>query len=142
MNAALLVLRLVRTAVRRTRPVNLSVTELRALDYLNANPDASLSAIADYVGLALPTISVLVDGLARRGLVARLPASRDRRRLRLRVTAAGRAALRKVREAARAALADRLVELSPRERTLVARAMAVLSAATAPRGPAARSHGR
>jgi len=141
-NTAQLVLRLVRAAVRRQHPVNLSVTQLRALDYVSANPGTSLSAVADYVGLALPSASVLVDGLARRVLVARLVASGDRRRLQLRVTPAGSAALRKVLAAARAEVAGRLADLTPRERALVARALARISAALAPRGHVARSHGR
>jgi DNA-binding MarR family transcriptional regulator len=141
-NAAQLVLRLLRAEVRRQHPVNLSVTQLRALDYLSANPDTSLSAVADYVGLTLPSASVLIDGLARRRLVGRRAAPRDRRRLRLRVTAAGQGALRKTLDAARAALADRLGALAPRDRALVARAMAHISAAAAPRGHAAATHGR
>src|SRR5437764_4190573 len=56
-NTAQLVLRLVRGAVRRQHPVNLSVTQLRALDFVSANPGTSLSAVADYVGLALPSAS-------------------------------------------------------------------------------------
>src|SRR6266705_2135926 len=91
LNAAQLVLRLVRAEVRRQHPVNLSLTQIRALDYVRANPDTSLSAVADYVGLALPSASVLMDGLASRALVARFAGSGDRRRLRLRVTAAGKA---------------------------------------------------
>src|SRR2546428_924934 len=90
-NTAQLVLRLVRAAVRRQHPVNLSVTQLRALDYVSANPGTSLSAVADYVGLALPSASVLVDGLARRALAARLGAAGDRRRPQPRGTPAGRA---------------------------------------------------
>src|SRR6059058_3213114 len=117
-NTAQLVLRLVRGAVRRQHPVNLSVTQLRALDFVSANPGTSLSAVADYVGLALPSASVLIDGLTRRALVARLVASGDRRRLRLWVTAAGHAALRKVLAAARAEVAGRLADLTPRERAL------------------------
>src|SRR2546430_12310220 len=77
-NTALLVLRLVRAAVGRQHPVNLSVTQLRALDYVSANPGTSLSAVADYVGLALPSASVLVDGLARRGAGAPPRAGRRR----------------------------------------------------------------
>src|SRR5207245_10149269 len=113
-NTAQLVLRLVRAAVRRQHPVNLSVTQLRALDYVSANPGTSLSAVADYVGLALPRASVLVDGLARRVLGARLVASGDRRRLQLRVTPAGSAALRKVLAAARAEGAGPRAALAPR----------------------------
>src|SRR5438552_16203425 len=120
-NTAQLVLRLVRAAVRRQHPVNLSVTQLRALDYVSANPGTSLSAVADYVGLALPSASVLVDGLARRVLVARLGASGHRRRLQLPVTPAGRAALRKVLAAARAEAAGRRAALTPPEPPLVAR---------------------
>jgi len=37
--------------------------------------------MAGYAGLALPSMSTLVDGLVRRGLVARLDAPEDRRRL-------------------------------------------------------------
>ena len=142
LDAAQLVIRLVRAKVGRRHRANLSLTQLRALDYLSANPDTSLSAVADYVGLALPSTSVLIDGLAGRGLVARLAAPGDRRRLRLRVTAAGRAALRKVLDAARATVAERFADLTPRDRALIAPAMARISAAVAPRGHAARAHGR
>ncbi|PYO76592.1 MAG: MarR family transcriptional regulator [Gemmatimonadetes bacterium] len=140
LNAAQLVVRLARAEVRRQHPGNLSLTQLRALDYLSADPDASLSAVADYVGLTLPSTSVLIDGLAGRGLVARRAAPGDRRRLRLRLTAAGNAGLRTVLVAARAAVADRLKDLAPRDRALITRAMARISAAAAPTGHAARSH--
>src|SRR5256885_4470398 len=81
----LLVTRLVTPEVRRLRPKRLSLSHVRALGFLDANPDADLSALADYVGLTLPSMSTLVDGLVRRGLVVRLAAPRDRRRLRLRL---------------------------------------------------------
>src|SRR2546428_4783929 len=83
LNAAQLVVRLARAEVRRQHPGNLSLTQLRALDYLSADPDASLSAVADYVGLTLPSTSVLIDGLAGRGLDARRAAPGARRPLRL-----------------------------------------------------------
>ena len=119
----LLVTRLVTPEVRRLRPKQLSLSHMRALGFLDANPDADLSAIADYVGLTLPSMSTLVDGLVRRGLVVRLAAPRDRRRLRLRLTAAGRAALRSALAAAQAVLETRFADLSPGERALVHRAM-------------------
>ncbi len=119
----LLVTRLVTPEVRRLRPKQLSLSHMRALGFLDANPDADLSAIADYVGLTLPSMSTLVDGLVRRGLVVRLAAPRDRRRLRLRLTGAGRAALRSALAAAQAVLETRFAVLSPGERALVHRAM-------------------
>src|SRR2546427_5376369 len=50
----LLVTRLVTPEVRRLRPKQLSLSHMRALGVLDANPDADLSAIADYVGPTLP----------------------------------------------------------------------------------------
>src|SRR2546421_12899276 len=115
----LLVTRLVTPEVRRRGPKQLSLSHMRALGFLDANPDADLSAIADYVGLTLPSMSTLVDGLVRRGLVVRLAAPRDRRRLRLRLTGAGRAALRSALAAAQAVLETRFADLSPGARALV-----------------------
>ena len=119
----LLVTRLVTPEVRRLRPKQLSLSHMRALGFLDANPDADLSAVSDYVGLMLPSMSALVEGLVRRGLVARLAAPRDRRRLRLRLTRAGKAALRSALAAARAVLETRLTDLPRGERALVHRAM-------------------
>ena len=122
----LLVTRLVTPELRRRGPKQLSLSHIRALGFLDATRDADLSAVADYVGLTLPSTSTLVDGLARRGLVVRLAAPHDRRRLRLRLTRAGNGALRTAVAAAQAVLDARFAELSPSERALVARAMACL----------------
>src|SRR5260370_23063588 len=120
----LLVTRLVTPELRRSRPKQLTLSQLRALDFLANNPDAALSAVADYVGLALPSTSALVDGLVRRGLVARLAAPEDRRRLRLRLTGPGDPALRTAPAVAQAAPAPRFAALSERERAHIARALA------------------
>jgi DNA-binding MarR family transcriptional regulator len=139
LQTTLLVTRLVTPEVRRLRPKQLSLSQIRALDFLDGNPDAALMAVADYVGLAPPSTSALVDGLVRRGLVARLAAPDDRRRLRLRLTGAGRGALRTALAASQAVLAARFGALSPRERALVARALARLRPfVTRGRGPRPR----
>jgi len=119
----LLVTRLVTPEVRRLRPKRLSLSHVRALGFLDANPDADLSALADYVGLALPSTSTLIDGLARRGLVVRRAAPHDRRRLRLRLTGSGKGALGTALAAARRVLDARFAGLSPSDCALVARAL-------------------
>jgi len=135
----LLVTRLVTPEVRRLGPKQLSMSHVRTLGFLDANPDVALSAVADYVGLTPPSTSSLVDGLARRGLVVRLAAPRDRRRLRLRLTGAGKGALRAALAVAQAVLHARFAELSPSSRALVARAMARLHPfLTRGKGPRAR----
>ena len=119
----LLVTRLVTPEVRRLRPMRLSLSHTRALGFLDANPDADLSALADYVGLALPSTSTLIDGLTRRGLVVRRAAPNDRRRLRLRLTGSGKGALGTALAAARRVLDARFAGLSPSDRALVGRAL-------------------
>src|SRR3989441_7806170 len=126
LEVTLLVTRLVTPEVRRRGPRPLSLSHMRALGFLDGNPDADLSAVADYVGLTLPSMSALVDGLLRRGLVARLAAPHDRRRLRLRLTTTGNKALGTALAAAEAVLETRFSDLPPAKRALVVRAMACL----------------
>src|SRR2546428_10723434 len=124
LEVTLLATRLVTPEVRRRGRKQLSLSHMRALGFLDANPDGDLSAVADYVGLTLPSMSALVDGLVRRGLVARLAAPHDRRRLRLRLTATGNKALRARLAAAEAGLQTRFSDIPPGQRAVVLRAMA------------------
>ncbi len=48
-----------------------------------------LSGLAEYLGVSLPTMSKLVQGLESRGLVARTRDERDRRRIALELTEVG-----------------------------------------------------
>src|SRR2546425_10983901 len=67
----LLVTRLVTPEVRRRGPKQLSLSHMRALGFLDTNPDADLSAVADLFGLTPPSMSTLLGGVGRRGPVGR-----------------------------------------------------------------------
>ncbi|MEW5957650.1 MAG: MarR family transcriptional regulator [Chloroflexota bacterium] len=121
-----LIMRVIRTEMRRNRTPDLSVPQFRALAYLQHHPDASLSAIAEHIGLTLPSMSKLIDGLVGRGLVIREIAPADRRRVRLALSEPGQAMFHSVRTATLAYLAQRLATLSPDERNTVILAMQVL----------------
>lgn len=123
LDVALLVVRLVRAEIRRSRPAGLSLNQLRALSCVKQTPDASLSLVADSLGLALPSASHLVNGLVRRGMLERRPGATDRRRLRLTLTRAGRASLDRALAVTRRHVADRLAPLTPAQRTRVIEAM-------------------
>lgn len=111
----------------RSRPTNgLTLTQLKSLAYVRSSAGASLSDVADYVGLGAPTVSKVIDDLVRQEMVRREPSAEDRRRVTLRITRRGRTALRTVREPALAALAQRLATLSDDERATVLRAMELL----------------
>ncbi|MCY3017918.1 MAG: MarR family transcriptional regulator [Planctomycetota bacterium] len=118
-----LIMRTIRREVRREHKPDLSVPQFRTLAFLYHEPGASLSQVAEFVGLMLPSMSKIVDGLVERGLVARETCPEDRRRLGLTLTAAGKSLFMVARRAARARLAEILRPLSASDRAGVVNAM-------------------
>jgi long-chain acyl-CoA synthetase len=72
---------------------DLSLSQYRLLAFLSQG-DWAASALADRLQVSRPSITGLVDGLVKRGLVERRPRADDRRRVDHVLTAAGRTALR------------------------------------------------
>jgi DNA-binding MarR family transcriptional regulator len=87
------VLQAVRMAIASAETPVLTIPQFRTLHYIKEHPGASLSATADFLGLTLPSVSKLVDQLVRRGMLGRIDASDDRRRMILRITPKGDALL-------------------------------------------------
>lgn len=116
----------IRCHVRSQRGHDLSVLQLRTLAFLDRQPGAPLSAVADHVGLTLPSMSTQVSNLVERSLILRTTSQADRRCIALRLTEQGAALLASVRENARAALAANLIHLSDMERTQVLEALMLL----------------
>ncbi|MEN6369744.1 MAG: MarR family transcriptional regulator [Thermotogota bacterium] len=123
-----LVMRAVRAEMRSRRGSDLSVPQFRVLVFVRRRPGASLSDVAQHVGMLLPSMSKLVTGLVARGLVSRTPSKTDRRRLVLVLTAKGGALVESARRGAQAGLARRLSGLSREDREAVARALSALDA--------------
>jgi DNA-binding MarR family transcriptional regulator len=120
------VVRLVRAEIHRSRPARLSLQQVRALGCVDRAAGASLSLVAEQLGLALPSASHLVDGLVRRGLLARRNDAADRRRIRLDLTARGTAALRRAMDLARTTVAERIAGLTASERRAVVESIDLL----------------
>jgi long-chain acyl-CoA synthetase len=78
---------------------DLSLSQYRLLAFL-AQGDWAASALADRLNVSRPSITGLVDGLVKRGLVERRPSADDRRRIDHVLTAAGRKSLREADERA------------------------------------------
>jgi DNA-binding MarR family transcriptional regulator len=121
-----LIMRAIRAEMRRHRGFELSVTQFRALAFLKHYQGASLSDAAEFVGLTLPSMSKLMDGLVARQLVRREISATDRRRITLVLTEAGQATLQLAYEATQAYLARRLAGLSTQEQATVEQAMQIL----------------
>ncbi len=126
MDAALLVTRLVRRELGRRQPGGLSVSQVRALSFLDWNQGASLAEVAEHIGLGAPATSRMVDDMVRRGLVARDAAADDRRRIALALLPEGTRALERAVAAARAPLAERLARLGAQDRARLSGALASL----------------
>jgi DNA-binding MarR family transcriptional regulator len=104
----------------------LSLQQFRALAMIHRRPSASLSAVADHLGVSLPTASRVVNGLVEQGLLARKPCAEDRRQLSLAIAPAGQTVLHTAWSATQNRLSDQMRSLSPVQRRAIAQAMQAL----------------
>ena len=118
-----LIMQFIRVEMRRSRGPGISVPQFRVLAFLDRAEGASLSAAADRVGLSLPAMSRLIDGLVDRDLVQREESPEDRRRITLQLTSLGRELVRTARAAAQARLAEVLATLPASQRAEVTQGM-------------------
>lgn len=109
-----LIMRHIRSELRRRAMQGLNVPQYRTLNYLRRHPDASLSSVAEYLGLTPPTVSKMIQKLVEQGIIIRNSAS-DRRQVRLSLSEAGVSALTQAREETRTQLAESLKTLSQEE---------------------------
>ena len=130
------VMRTIRAELRRHRTADLSVPQFRTLAFIDRQADASVSDVAEHIGLTLPSMSKIVEGLVIRKLVTRQTHAVDRRRMTLALTARGQTALQSSRAATRACLAEDLAALNDRQRDTIVQAMEILRPVFTPQGEA------
>jgi DNA-binding MarR family transcriptional regulator len=121
-----LVMRGIRKQLRKHGARVLSVPQFRTLLFISRNKGASLSEVAEHIGLSMPSMSALVDGLVARNYVVRRTHQYDRRRMTLILTERGESTLRAAREGTQAYLRERFSRFSEAERGTVVRAMRIL----------------
>ncbi|MCL6449807.1 MAG: MarR family transcriptional regulator [Acetobacteraceae bacterium] len=120
------VMRFLRAEMRRHAGLGLSVPQFRTLVYLHRHPGATLSDVAEHLGITLPAMSRLVDRLVERGLSSRKVHPGDRRCVTLALTAEGEGVLGTVRDKARAEVAGALASLAPEQRDVLREALSLL----------------
>jgi len=116
----------IRETMRAGRSPDLTVAQFRALGYVGRHEGATLSALADHLGLSRPAASKLVQTLVDRGLVEREQGEDDRRQVALRVSPQALASWRKAREGTRRWMAERLSGLPREDRDALASGLRVL----------------
>jgi DNA-binding MarR family transcriptional regulator len=104
---------------------DLSLPQFRTLVCVNQDPEASLSAVAHFLGSSMPTASRIVAGLVQKGLLVRRGCA-DRRQVSLELTGAGRSLMEKAWSGAQEALEGKVKSFDARERALVTSAMHLL----------------
>lgn len=126
LRAVPLVMRTMRAEMRTCRTIPLSVLQFRALYYVKRHSQASLSDVAAHVGVTLPSMSRLVDGLVDRKLLTRRGSAGDRRRLTLRLTGSGQTLVRTAHKFTEASIASRVSALDRGDLATVVRSMELL----------------
>jgi DNA-binding MarR family transcriptional regulator len=113
------------SAVEDVTP-RLSPRQILALRAVRRRPEPNLTALAERLGVGLPTASRLCDRLEAAGLLQRFVRLDDRREVRLVVTERGHAFLADVTERLSARLTEALGALPPAERARVEQALRAL----------------
>ena len=121
-----IMMRVIRSHLRRHGARELSIPHFRTLTFVYNHEGTSLSDVAEHIGLSLPAMSTLVDGLVSRGLIIRQENREDRRRMTLSLTNSGRAKLDSAYKATRIQLAKSLRRLSTSDCATVISAMKLL----------------
>jgi len=118
------------------RGLRLSSAQLFALRQLAEHPGASINELAALTFTHQSSVSVVVQRLVARGLVARLPTGVDRRRHRFCLTAAGRRLLRRAPPAVQDRLITSIAALPAAERRALVRSLGALARSVAPKAAA------
>jgi len=129
-----LVMRVVRSEMRRQGARVVSVPQFRTLAFVWRHPGTSLAGVAGHLGVTAPTASAIVDRLVRRGLLARAADARERRRVVLTLTPAGTRLLSRLRRQARRQVAARLAGAPSADLRRITEGLAVLGRLFRPDG--------
>lgn len=105
---------------RLARKDSCSFLGFQTLRYIKAKKDSSMRDVAAHFMITPPAATLLVEGLVEERLIARAVDTKDRRTIRLRVTAKGNALLEKNARHASRALARLFSGLTPGEQAAFA----------------------
>jgi len=107
-----LVMRFIRADMRAHSAAFLSIPQLRSLAFINRNPGASLSDLAEHLGVTSATASATIERLVQRDFVERIAHPQERRRVLLNLTEEGKCQLKQSQDQTRAHITDLLTGLT------------------------------
>lgn len=104
----------------------ITIPQFRALMTLQNHAGATVSLMAEHLGVSLPAVSRLIDGLVERGFITRATPAHDRRRVQLSLTEDGRAMLGRVHQQAIGFLAGHLTAFLDDDLERISQSMVLL----------------
>jgi DNA-binding MarR family transcriptional regulator len=113
------IVQFMRTEMRSQRESSLSVPQFRLLAFLSHHPKASLSEVAEHLGVTPATASAMTERLVQHDLVDRADHPQERRSIMLNLTESGSIRLEQMRDSTRRKMAHVLGELTVEELTKV-----------------------
>jgi DNA-binding MarR family transcriptional regulator len=116
-----------RDMVQAIDELDLSFTQVKALQHLNDDVPVSLKTIGERLQLSLPAVSRAVEGLVKRGFVTRTEDTDDRRSKLVRITPQGRATVEELVAIRRVSLHRFVETLTPEERDALAPGLRTLA---------------
>jgi DNA-binding MarR family transcriptional regulator len=121
-----LLMRFIRADMRTHSADSLSIPQLRSLAFLKRNPGASLSEVAEHLGVTCATASTTIERLVQRNLVQRTDHPQERRRVVLNLTQQGKQLLEESQDKTRAHIANILENLTPEQVSQIEEGLALL----------------
>lgn len=122
-----LVMQFLRAEMRSHNSPDLSVPQFRALTFLNRHPGASLSDLAEHLGVTRATASTITERLVQRSLVDRRERPEERRHVVLNTTQAGDEYLQQIRQITRTHISKLFASLSEAQLKRIVEGLEILS---------------
>lgn len=118
-------MRSIRSELRGVAQADFTVPQFRVMAHL-ARGSLTSSELSEALGMSLPGVSRMVDGLVRRGVLTRIPSPEDRRSITLGLSARGKRRYLAVRRATQATFSRMFSRLDFEQRTALAAGLDVL----------------
>lgn len=126
MDTVPLIMRFIRSQMRAHKAAFVSIPQLRSLTFLNRSPGASLSELAEHLGVTSATASATTERLVQRNLVQRCHHPQERRRIVLNLTDEGKYNLQQSLDQTRPHIANLLKYLTAEELSHIEEGLALL----------------
>jgi len=121
-----LAMRFIRADIRSRNSTTMSVPQFLSLAFLDHNPGASLSDLAEHLGVTRATASANTERLVQRDFVHRCDDPKERRRIVLNLTEAGKLHLEECRAQTRERISELLNSLTEQQIVLIEEGLTLL----------------